>query len=505
MDSAVGGPIEEPVLTNPVVPFTLAGVDLHVTLGRARHLTADLYAQLKAAILDGRLRPGDALPATRALASRLDVSRNTVLYAYERLTAEGFLVGRVGAGTFVGATAAPTASTRRAPAGAPLHARAIWRGLAHEPSRRPPAAYDFQLGAPDPDLFPWDEWRGLVARQLRGARRGRVIGYPPPEGEPSLRAAIARHLGVARSVQAGADDVVVTSGAQQAFDLIARVLIEPGTVIAVEDPGYPPARRAFEAHGATIVPVPVDADGLVVDALPAAARIIYVTPSHQFPLGTAMSLARRHALLAWSERRGAAIVEDDYDSEFRFDGRPLEPLQSLDRHGRVLYVGTFSKVLLPSLRIGFVVAPRSLVPALGAAKALADSHGPIEAQRALAALIDDGRFARHVRRLLRVYRDRRARLLDALDRHLRDVLVLLPSAAGLHTSAYFTDRRADADAIARRAQQAGVTIEPLRGYYQGRPRAGLAIGYGLIPARRIDEGIRRLATARVRRPVRVPE
>src|SRR5262249_52248689 len=216
----------------------------------------------------------------------------------------------------------------------------------------------------------------------------------------------------------GADDVLVTSGAQQAFDLVARVLVEPGATVAVEEPGYPAAHAAFRAAGASVVPVRVDGQGLDVAALPTDARLVYVTPSHQFPLGTVMSLGRRQALLAFCQKRGAAIVEDDYDSEFRFDGRPLEPLQSLDRNGRVVYVGSFSKVLLPTLRLGFVVAPASLMPGLRAAKRVADSHGSTEAQSALAELIDDGLFARHVRRLQRVYRERRDTLALALEREL---------------------------------------------------------------------------------------
>ncbi len=469
----------------------LAVVELHISLASRGQLTTDVYRQLKQAILDGRLRPGEPLPATRELARRLEVSRNTVMNAYQQLVAEGFLVGRVGAGTFVDPQGPFAARARRAPAGTALRPRAMWRALAAAQRARPPVPHDFALGTPDPALFPWDEWRSLVARQLRGRRR--AAAYPPPEGHPALRAAIARHLGVSRSVLAGADDVMVTSGAQQAFDLIGRVLVEPGAVVAVEDPGYPPAARAFEALGARIAPVRVDGEGIDVGALPEQARLVYLTPSHQFPLGTAMSLARRMALLAWAERRGAAVIEDDYDSEFRFGGRPLEPLQSLDRSGRVLYVGTFSKVLVPGLRLGFVVAPPSVMSALHSAKRLADSHGPPEVQIALAELMDEGRFARHVRRLLRVYRERRDVLLAACERHLAGALELLPAAAGLHVSGFFARRSTDAARVVDRALAAGVAVESLSSYTRGRPRAGLAIGYGVIPVARIEPGIRRLA------------
>ena len=250
-----------------------------------------------------------------------------------------------------------------------------------------------------------------------------------------MRAAIARHIGVSRAVRAVADDLVVTQGAQQAFDLIGRVLIADGTSVAVEDPGYSRVRLLYHSLGARVVRVPVDDEGLVVDAIPAAARLIYVTPSHQFPLGTTMSLRRRAALLAWAERRGAVIVEDDYDSEFRFGGRPLDPLQSLDRAGRVIYVGSFSKVLLPALRLGFLVAPATLQPALHAAKQLADWHGELATQAALARFIDEGLLARHIRAVTREYGRRYAHIADAIDRRFSRWLRVVPAMAGMHLTA----------------------------------------------------------------------
>lgn len=465
-------------------------MDMHVSLTARGRFTTDVYRRLRAAILDGRLRPGEALPPSRELASRLSVSRNTVVNAYQQLIAEGFAAGRVGAGTFV--TAPPPREVRRAPAGAVLQPRAIWRALSDAPPARPrpPVRDDFSVGSPDPALFPWDAWRSLVARQLRGRRP--TVGYPGPEGDPRLRAAIARHVGLARSVRAGAEDVLVTSGAQQAFDLIGRVLIEPGCCVAVEDPGYPPAARVFRALGARVVAVRVDAEGIDVAALPADARLVYVTPSHQFPLGTAMSLARRVALLAWAERHGAAILEDDYDSEFRFGGRPLEPVHSLDRHGRVIYVGTFSKVLLPTLRLGFVIAPPSLMPALRTARSLADSHGAPEIQRALGEFIDDGMLARHIRRVVRIYAERRDALCAAVTRYLGGELALVPSAAGLHVAGLLRRGR-PAHAVAERALAERIVVEPLDTYYAEHPRSGLVLGYGLIAAPRIDPAIRQLA------------
>jgi GntR family transcriptional regulator / MocR family aminotransferase len=477
-------------------------MEFHVTLAGRGHLADKVYRELRAAIIDGRLRPGDSVPPTRELARRLSISRNTVTTAYDRLTAEGFLAGRVGAGTFVREEGVLPPRSRRAPAGGALRPRALWQSLiAPPPAPAAPVDYDFQLGVPDARLFPWDTWRRLVARQMRPARI-RTANYALPVGHPRLREAIARHVGVARSVQAGADDIVVTSGAQQAFDLIGRVLLDPGACVAVEDPGHPPAGQLFRSLGARVVPVPVDGEGLVVDALPADARLVFVTPSHQCPLGMPMSLARRVALLAWAEAHGAAVVEDDYDSEFRYGGRPLEPLQSLDRAGRVLYVGSFSKVLLPTLRLGFVVAPASLVAGLRTARLVSDWHGPLETQLALAEFMEQGLLARHVRRVRRVYEKRRARLLEALDRHLAAELEVVPSSAGLHVSAFLRDRRRDTDALARDARAIGLAIEPLAPYYRGRQRAGLALGYGVIPLSKIEEGVRRLAACLHGRDVR---
>jgi GntR family transcriptional regulator / MocR family aminotransferase len=465
-------------------------MDLLISLGSTQ-LSSDLYQQLRAAILDRRLRPGDSLPATRELARRLAVSRNTVNNAYQRLIAAGLVVGRIGAGTFV-SQEVPSSRPRRAPRGGVLRPSAAWSAHSFEQAAPVEADYDFRIGVPDARLFPWDLWRRALARQLRPARL-RWRGYGEPQGHLRLREAIARHIGVSRSVRAGAEDVLVTSGAQQGLDLIGRVLVEPGSVVAVEDPGYPPARRALLSLGARVVPVPVDAEGLQVAQLPRGVRLVYVTPSHQFPLGTPMSLARRMALLEWAEREGAGIIEDDYDCEFRFDGRPLEPLHSLDRHGRVLYLGTFSKVLLPALRIGFVVPPASLMASFRRAKALADSHGPLDTQAALAELMEEGLFARHVRRVRAVYQERRDQLVDALHRHLGDQLTPLPSSAGLHLSALFNDHRFDADALQRSALARKLAIQPLRPFYLTRARSGLALGFGAIPTVKIEEGVRRLA------------
>ncbi len=472
-------------------------MDVHIRLSRRGELSEQIYRQLLAAILDARLRPGERLPPTRELARRLAVSRNTVGVAYERLLAEGVTVGRVGAGTFVTDEPVPTpAAGRRAPAGA-VHPREFWRTVPVLPTRRQgDAAYDFSPGTPDDTLFPLTAWRRLIANEFRTSAAPYAT-YGHPAGHAGLRAAIARHVGVSRAVRAEADDVVVTQGAQQAFDLIGRVLIAPGMCVAMEDPGYSRVRLLYQSLGARVVGVPVDDEGLVVDAIPRSARLVYVTPSHQFPLGTTMSLRRRTALLAWAERRGAVILEDDYDTEFRFGGRPLDPLQSLDRTGRVIYVGSFSKVLLPTLRVGFLVAPISLQPALHAAKQLTDWHGELATQAALARFIEDGLLARHIRTVTREYADRYGRIVAGLERKLAPWLQVVPSAAGMHLAATVNeDAAVDIAHVVARAGARSVTVRSLADFAIGAPaRAGLVLGYGGITGARIDEGLTRLAAA----------
>lgn len=469
-------------------------MDVHIALSRRGDLSVQIYRQLVEAIMDGRLRAGEQLPPTRELARRLDVSRNTVALAYELLVAEGTVIGRVGAGSFVAAPSMSRPVSRRAPAGA-SQPRAIWRSIGPLTDRPPsPVAYDFSVGTPDPNLFPYAIWRRLLAKQWR-VPNPRHATYGHPGGHVDLRAAIARHIGVSRAVHAGADDVVVTHGAQQAFDLIGRVLIDPGTTVAVEEPGYAPARRLFQSLGAKVVGVPVDDGGLVVDAIPQSARLLYVTPSHQFPLGTAMSLPRRTMLLEWAERRGAAIIEDDYDSEFRFTGRPLDPLQSLDRTGRVIYVGSFSKTLLPTLRLGFLIAPGSLRPALLAASQLSGWHGDLATQAALAQFVDEGALARHIRKVAREYATRHERIAELLERQFGRWLRLIPASAGLHlTAETAADGSFDITRAIRRAAERDVRVRSLSDFYVGmQPRTGLVIGYGMIPTSRINEGLRRLA------------
>jgi GntR family transcriptional regulator/MocR family aminotransferase len=469
-------------------------VNFHVSLSGRGDLAARIYRQILDAILDGRLRTGERLPPTRELARQLDVSRNTVAVAYERLIAEGFLSGRVGAGTFVCAEPPRRARRRTAPGGAGVQPRRVWRTMPSPAEiRSDPAIYDFRVGTPDPRLFPYETWRRLLTGQLRPAAMA-AAQYSTAPGSPDLGAAIARYIGVSRSVRASGDDVVTTHGAQQALDLVGRVLIEPGSHVAVEEPGYPPVRLLFQSLGARVVGVPVDAEGLDVSAIPSGVRLVYVTPSHQLPLGTPMSPARRTALLAWADRNRAVVIEDDYDSEFRFSDRPLEPLQSLDQTGRVVYVGTFSKTLLPMLRLGFVVAPASLRPALQTARQLSDWYGESLTQAALARFIDEGLMARHVRKATREYATRWERLLTVLHGDFAEWVEVVPSVAGLHLCVWLRSGSTDhASAVVQQARESGVALQSIAGFYrEGRPRAGLLLGYGLITSDRIDEGLSRL-------------
>ena len=466
-------------------------MEFHVSLAGRGDLSARIYRQLHEAVLDGRLRSGERLPPTRELARQLAVSRNTVALAYERLTAEGFLVGRVGAGTFVCATP-PAPAVRPAASAGAVSPRTVWRDLAT--TGGPPAGalrYDFRAGVPDAHRFPIEAWRRQVARQLRDLPLAEA-DYGDPAGDPALRTEIARHIGLARSVRVPPEQVLVTSGAQQALDLVARVLVEPGTRVAVEEPGYPPAREAFTSFGARLAGVPVDEEGVDVRAIPAGTRLIYTTPSHQFPLGPPMSLARRTDLLAWARQADAVVIEDDYDSEFRFADRPLEPLHSLDRGDHVLYVGSFSKTMVPMLRLGFLVAPPSLLPALTTAKRLADRQTDATTQGAMARFMADGLFVRHVRRSTREYAARRALILTVLRRDFADRLEVVPATAGLHLAAWLCGDE-DVPALVERAAAAGVRVEDMASYYGfGAGRPGLVIGYGGIARDRIEDGLRLL-------------
>lgn len=466
---------------------------------KSRERLRSLHQQLRAAILEGRLKPGLRLPPTRVLAAEYGVSRNTAVAAYDLLLSEGYLSSRRGAGTYV-ADVLPRAPARKSVSVAKAvndrRLNALWQqpAMPIDTERARPRLH-FNVGVPDVSQFPVDVWRRLSSRALRDFVKVSA-GYDSPHGRSALRAAIARHVSFARAVACGADDVTVTAGAQQAFDLLARILVVPKrTVVALENPGYPPLRAAFAAAGARIVSVAVDEEGLIVERLPAQAAIVCVTPSHQFPLGAVMSARRRAALLEFAQARTAVVIEDDYDAEFRFGERPLDALQTLDRSESVFYVGTFSKSLFPGIRLGFVVAPAWAHVALGAAKQTADGHCAVLTQETLAAFIAEGHLARHVRRMRQLYGARRQILLDGLHDHFASWLRPVPSAAGLHLTA-LTDGPVDLERFIERALQRDVGLSSLR-RFQSDARAknlqqGLAFGYGALDERGIIEGLARL-------------
>ena len=492
-------------------------IELDLATEGSRDAASALYGRLRAAIADGRLVAGARLPATRKAQAFFGVSRNVAMQAYEMLLTAGYAVSRHGAGTYVAAVAPAAPSPPRRdddampadPAGrlnpfwthpAISAAMGFWEerdGQAQASPTKGPAI-DFRPALVDSRLFPFDVFRRVSAKQLRGLERkpARLRSAQGNQGHFHLREAISRHIGMTRAVVCGADDVLVTSGAQQAFDLLARTLVTPGrTTVAIEDPGYPPMRVAFAAAGATLVPVRVDDEGLVVDELPEDASVICVCPSHQFPLGVAMSARRRKALVEFARRRGAVIVEDDYDGEFRYDGSPLEALRAADAADVVFFVGTFSKCMLASLRLGFVVAPAWALPTLVAAKNCLDWHCAVPVQMSVAGFIAEGHLAHHVRRMREVYRQRRQLLLDTLAAQLGDWLEPLPSFYGMHVAAV---ARADVDLddIAARMPGRGVQLHSLARYHLGPPaRAGLVFGYGAADLDDIRRGLALLRAA----------
>jgi GntR family transcriptional regulator / MocR family aminotransferase len=463
-----------------------------------------LYQQLKAAIEDGRLSAGTRLPASRKSAAFFGLSRNTVAEVYDRLANEGLVVARHGSGTCVAYQSTKPASLRSPTSPYRLNtfwlqedvtsAMGFWRD---DPAvvPRAEAAIDFRPALIDHRLFPFDVYRRISAKQLRGLEK-----KPPAfksaqgnQGNFHLREAITNHISLTRAVVCSSDDIVVTAGAQQAFDLLARVLVTPGqTVVAIEDPGYPPMRVAFTAAGARVVPIAVDDEGLIVDCLPSDVGVICVCPSHQFPLGITMSKRRRAALVEFARRNGAVIVEDDYDGEFRFGEKPLQSLRATDAADVVFYVGTFSKCMLPSLRLGFVVVPDWARRTLIAAKNCLDWHCSMPLQMAVSAFITEGQLARHVRKMRQIYGERRQLLSRLLKRNFADWLEPIPSLYGMHVAAWARDE-VDLDAAVEALANRSVKIHTLERYQlKQSPRSGLVFGYGAVDLAQIERGLAEL-------------
>jgi GntR family transcriptional regulator/MocR family aminotransferase len=478
-------------------------------------LQRQVYRALRAAILAGRLRAGERLPSTRALAGELRLSRNTVIAAYEQLLAEGYATSQGGSGTYVAqalsanagqparAAAAPEAGAHE---GSPPRLSAFGRRLASGVPRgqaswnlpRERVAIDFRYGEPAYSDLPLATWARLLGRRARRLSVKR-LAYQAPGGAEELRMALAGYLSRARAVRCTPEELVIVQGTQQAIDLVTRILLDPGDTVALEEPHYTGFSMVLTALGAKLVFVPVDAQGLRVDELEnvRAARLVCVTPSHHFPAGGVLSLPRRLALLEWAHKQKAYVLEDDYDGEFRFEGKPLECLQALDRHGRVMYVGTASKLLFPALRIGWVVAPPALAPLLRDAKALADTGTATLEQLAFADFIAEGHLERHVRRSRARMARRRAALIAAVEREFGGRAEVLGPSAGVHVLVRLPELEGRAVRGLREAcRRRGVGVYPAAPFYARPPKqAEILLGYAALKEREIQEGIRLLREA----------
>jgi len=466
-----------------------------------RPVIRQVYEQVRSAIHAGALKPGGRLPSSRDLALRLGVARASVVAAYDQLLAEGYARGRTGSGTYVSDDLsgvldlkAPKPAPAAAPPAMPDRARDLAEIMAHAPSLEPQT---FSNGRTLMDARAQDAWSVSTRRALRTLSPAH-FGYGEPAGDPRLRAAIADYLRAARGVVCEPEQVIVTAGAQHAVDLAVRLLLKPGDRVWLEDPGYANTWQALLAAQAEGVAVPVDRSGLVVQAGIAAApdaKACFVTPSHQFPLGVAMSMGRRLELVAWARSAGAWIVEDDYASEFRYAGAPLASLQGLDGGERTIYVGTFNKSLFPGLRLGYLVAPKPLMQAFAGLRRLADRQPPTLTQAVTLDFLESGQFAAHIRRRRLAYKAQRDALAEALEKRLDHVLDVDVPDQGMHLIAYLKDGRPDleVEAAALRNGVLARGISPL--YHRAEPRQGLLLGFTGFPARAMDAGVAKLAAA----------
>lgn len=508
-----------PIVT-PSLTFDFAGIELD----RRQGLSRQLYQALRQRILEGRLSSGTRLPASRDLALSLSISRNSVMRAYDQLHAEGFTEGRIGDGTYVAQlspkpTSAKKLSTKLSTGlspGLPTDLSTIWLNSAgdlssesihsaslqrlkqhHLKSHMTGVPRAFRIGIPAFDLFPFDVWGKLHAAFWRKPGLHQ-LGYGDPAGEWRLRELIAMYLRTSRDLRCAPEQIVITSGAQQAITLCAQLLLNEGDGVAIENPGYRAAGHAFAVAGAKLVGMPVDIDGLrSPDPDKSDCKLAYVTPSHQYPLGVTMSLARRLELLAWAERAQGWIVEDDYDGEYRYSGAPLAPLAALDRHGRVLYIGTFGKVAFPALRLGYLVLPRNLVKPFSQRRALDMRHSEIGTQAVMAEFIAAGHFQRHIRRMRRAALSRRDALLAGWPEDLRGCSAMPKPLAGLHVSVAVESLQRETELVTK-AESVGVEISPLSDYWLPDSelpvdnRAGLVLGFAAVPEADIASALQRL-------------
>lgn len=492
-------------MTKHAPHVALAGVDLDRRAPSS--LVEQLYSGLRRAILAGQLRPGTRLPSTRAFAADNNISRNTVVAAFEQLLMEGYLETKVGAGTCVAPSLPDEILTagNSLEASVPLPSRYIRlsrRGdvLARERVRLltvSGTARPFASGHPDVAKFPIRIWARLTARRWRQRSEG-LLTYGDPAGYLPLRQAIASYIRAARAVRCEKEQVVVVSGSQQAIDLIARLLTDPGDPALVEDPGYPGGRVALRAAGASLIRLPVDAEGANIQQVrekSSRVRLAIVTPSHQYPLGVTMTLPRRLALIQWARHQRAWILEDDYDSDYRYRGRPLPSLQGLDGTGRVIYMGSFSKTIFPSLRLGFLVLPDALVEPFRRTRAIVDGHSPTPYQAVLADFISEGHFARHIRRMRTLYEERQAVLVEAVHRELAGLLEVNPSDGGMHLVGWLPQGVNDVH-VSRAVGSYGVYASPFSACAIGKiKRGGLLLGYAGFEPSEIRNRLKTLGAA----------
>jgi len=467
--------------------------------GEGQHLTDWLYLELRSAILEGSLSASARLPSTRDFAAQYGLSRGTIVQVFERLQSEGYLSSRVGAGTVISSQVMPRPPSGPDAGTLPAYVRNIranykrpkaFVGLSPACSLRP-----FRMGDVDLQEFPSKLWARLASRRARSPGSW-ALPADDLRGYQPLRQAIAGYLGSSRGIACAADQITIVSGVQQALDLLARLLLSTNDKIWLEDPGYWGARSVFSAGALKLVPVGVDGEGLAptLEQLRQPPRLMFVSPSHQYPTGALMSHGRRRQLLEYAAAHGVWVVEDDYDSEFRYGARPLPALQGLDAHGRVIYLGTFSKTLFPALRLAYLVLPPDLVDAFARALNELFREGQTMQQAVLARFLAEGHYATHIRRMRAVYSARHDALMDAITRHFGAQVPVIGGDAGLHLTLGL-GRLVDDDAVAQHAQRAGVTTRPLSLYHMRRPAAakGLLLGYGCVREEEIAPSFAKLA------------
>ncbi|MGI9036249.1 MAG: PLP-dependent aminotransferase family protein [Pyrinomonadaceae bacterium] len=489
----------------PHPPFIILDEKSEIPLYR------QIYDAIRRSILSGEFHSGRQLPSTREMAKQLSVSRLTVVNAYDQLLAEGYLESKRGAGTFVAEhlpeeflQSPPVKQQKRGAKTSPRpmmlskYGKNVLResGTIFRYNRVTPPV-PFQHGLPAIDEFPFDIWTKLASKSYRTVERQR-FGYGEPGGFFPLRESIAAHLKSVRSVNCTPEQVIITNSAQQAFNLIGRIFLAPDAEVWIENPCYFGVKQAFQSFDAKFIPVPLDEDGFNLTAAlkkSRRARLAYVTPSHQFPLGLTMSLARRLQLLEWAKNSGAWIIEDDYDSEFRYEGRPLPSLQGLDRDGRVLYVGTFSKTIFPALRLGCLVVPEDLIEIFTAAHALSGSQSPLIEQATLAEFISEGHFGRHIRRMRRLYEQRQEILVSEIKKHLAGRFEVKNLVSGMHIIGWLPDG-VDDKAVAQKAALAGIKTAAVSTHsLTSWTRGGLILGYTAVNEKQIKKGVKQLAKA----------